>query len=150
MRLWHYKLIPFLPKSQLLAQWRELNCIFKNKPKHILINYVYEYPAKALYSYSLRVINQMHERGYRIKSLDNFKRYYQDCADELSLNNPWLIRLDQENPFPKHHEVRYFEQCFFNLEEKYDRGQKDFTKEQYEALCAFYSEQMIKYMMFNY
>ena len=44
MRLWHYKLIPFLPNSQLIAQWRELNSIFKKQDKHILINYVYEYP----------------------------------------------------------------------------------------------------------
>ena len=43
MRLWHYKLIPFLPDNQLKAQWRELNAIFLNEPKHILINYVYEY-----------------------------------------------------------------------------------------------------------
>lgn len=145
MRLWHYKLIPFLPKSQLLAQWRELNCIFKNKPKHILINYVYEYPAKALYSYSLRVINEMHERGYRIKSLDNFKRYYEDCADELSLNNPWLIRPDQANPFPKHHDFIYLRECFYNLEEKYNRGQKDFDFQTYNALFEFYQGEVDKH-----
>ena len=23
MRLWHYKLIPYLPKKQLVSQWRE-------------------------------------------------------------------------------------------------------------------------------
>jgi len=28
MRLWHYELIPYLQKIQLLAQWRELNSIF--------------------------------------------------------------------------------------------------------------------------
>ena len=35
MRLWHIDLIPYLPKSQLLAQWRELNSIFKKQDKHI-------------------------------------------------------------------------------------------------------------------
>ena len=29
MRLWRIDLIPYLPRTQLLAQWRELNSIFK-------------------------------------------------------------------------------------------------------------------------
>ena len=59
MRLWHYKLIPYLPKSQLLAQWRELNSIFKKQDKHILINYIYEYPREDLYKYSYIVLNEL-------------------------------------------------------------------------------------------
>ena len=43
MRLWHYKLLPYLPKSQLIAQWRELNSIYKKQDRHILINYIYDY-----------------------------------------------------------------------------------------------------------
>ena len=35
MRLWYYKILEFLPNSQLIAQWCELNSIFKNKPSHI-------------------------------------------------------------------------------------------------------------------
>ena len=31
----NYKILDFLPNSQLIAQWRELNSIFKNKPNHI-------------------------------------------------------------------------------------------------------------------
>lgn len=44
MRLWHTDLTPYLPKSQLLAQWRVLNSIFVKEDKHVLINYIYEYP----------------------------------------------------------------------------------------------------------
>lgn len=43
MRLWHYELLPYLPKSQLLGLWRELNSIFKKQNNHILINYIYDY-----------------------------------------------------------------------------------------------------------
>ena len=43
MRLWHIDLIPYLPDLQLIAQWRELNSIFKKQDKHILINYIYNY-----------------------------------------------------------------------------------------------------------
>ena len=40
MRLWHTELIPFIPKSQLLAQWRELNSIFVKEDK-TCINQLY-------------------------------------------------------------------------------------------------------------
>ena len=39
MRLWHYKLLKFLPKSQFLAQWRELNSIFKKQDKKDFTNF---------------------------------------------------------------------------------------------------------------
>ena len=29
MKLWHIDLIPYLPKSQILGLWTELNSIFK-------------------------------------------------------------------------------------------------------------------------
>ena len=76
MRLWHYKLIPFLPNSQLLAQWRELNSIFKKQDKHILINYIYEYPKQDLLAYSLLVISEMTERGIDIRKTQNFDSYF--------------------------------------------------------------------------
>ena len=41
MRLWHKDLIPYLPKQQLISQWRECCCIAKNiadngTPNHLL------------------------------------------------------------------------------------------------------------------
>lgn len=35
MRLWHYDLLAFLPRSQLLAQWRELNSIYAKQDQHL-------------------------------------------------------------------------------------------------------------------
>ena len=124
MRLWHYDLIKFLPKSQLLAQWRELNSIFKKQDKHILINYVYDYPKEDLYIYSGLVIGEMTARGYKIRSVDNYNNYFKD------INEP----KEYYNPFKNHHNDRYLTQCFFNLQEKYDRGQKDFDKKTYKEL----------------
>ena len=131
MRLWHYKLIPFLPNSQLIAQWRELNSIFKKQDKHILINYVYEYPKQDLYIYSFMVLAEMIDRHYKIKSIDNFYNYFEidpfACGFKLEMKKG-------ETPFVRHHNERYLIQCFYNLQEKYDRGQKDFSKEQYDLL----------------
>ena len=128
MRLWHYKLIPFLPKSQLIAQWRELNSIYKKQDKHILINYVYEYPREDLLAYSLLVMSEMNERGIEIKKLDNFDKYF---AGVYVKNIP---NLENYVPFARHHTKRYLLQCFYNLQEKFDRGQKDFSKELYKKL----------------
>ena len=134
MRLWHYQLIHYLPKSQLLAQWRELNSIFKNQPKHILINYVYEYPKNDLKGYAVRVIEEMKRRGYKIKNMDNFKAYF---GSKL-LPDPIDGKL-----FRNHHTFRYLQQCFYNLEEKYERGQADFSQEQYEALNKFVTKEWL-------
>ena len=64
MRLWHRELIRYLPKSQLLAQWRELNSIFKKQDDHILIRYIYKYDKEYLRDYSWSVIDEMNRRGY--------------------------------------------------------------------------------------
>ena len=132
MRLWHYKLIPYLPNSQLIAQWRELNSIFKNQPKHILINYVYEYSKENLYWYTVIVTNELNKRNIKIKSLINMETYF---AKDLiiGIKNPLSI-------FSNHHNQRYLMQCFYNLQEKYDRGQKDFNEETYEKLVRFVND----------
>ena len=116
-----------MPKSQLVAQWRELNCIFKNKSRHILINYIYEYPKENLYRYSMYVLREMSARNYTVRSYDNFNDYFIDIDTSKAFNSG-------SNPFPNHHDDRYLLQCYFNLQEKYDRGQKDFSEEQYKRL----------------
>ena len=76
MRLWHYKIIPYLPNSQLIAQWRELNSIFKKQDNHILINYVYKYNKLELEEYTCLVLNEMIKRKIKIHSGDNFLKYF--------------------------------------------------------------------------
>lgn len=82
MRLWHYQIIPYLPKSQLVAQWRELNSIFSKQDNHILINYVYNYDKEYLYTYSYFVLKEMKERGYQIKKWDNYNDYFKDIKNK--------------------------------------------------------------------
>lgn len=135
MRLWHYKLIPYLPKKQLISQWRELNSIFKKQNKYILINYVYEYPKEDLYLYTEKVLKEMQKRQIRIKSYKNANNYFEELYSKTN-------KLSINIPFPNHHTDRYLLQCFYNLQEKYDRGQKNFTKEQYEKLCDFVNKEL--------
>ena len=130
MRLWHYELIKYIPNSQLLSQWRELNSIYKKQDKHILINYIYEYPKDDLYNYSLIIIGEMNIRGFEIKSFDGFNNYFHDGESRVYIFHP----------FKNHHNDRYLIQCYYNLQEKYDRGQKDFNKELYDRLTKFLND----------
>ena len=132
MRLWHYKLIPFLPKSQLIAQWRELNLIFKKQPKHILINYVYEYDKLDLLIYTTLIVKEMKSRNYKIKNYKNCEEYFKDQKPNIF----WVNALENKI-FENHHNNHYLIQWFYNLQEKYDRGQKEFSKIRYMALKNF-------------
>ena len=133
MRLWHFELLKYLPKSQLITQWRELNSIFKKQDKHILVNYVYEYPKENLLLYSRMVIREMIKKGYKIKSWENYNNYFKDILNGVVLD---------KNPFPNHHNFKYLIQCYYNLEEKYDRGQKDFDEETFNRLHKYMYERM--------
>ena len=129
MRLWHIDLIPYLPKSQLIAQWRELNSIFKKQDNHILINYIYNYPKSTLKTYADKVVKEMQNRGYEIKKWDNYNEYFEGVvADGMNF---------------KEHNDTYFEICYWNLYEKYIRGQKDFDVNVFYKLDDFYNSTFI-------
>lgn len=110
MRLWHYKLIPVLPKQQLLGQWRELNSIFKLRNRHILINFVYDYEKEHLFTYSWLVINEMKKRGYKV-NLENFDDYFKDVDENIIIVKGELYK----NKMNK----EYLTICYYNLLEKY-------------------------------
>ncbi len=129
MRLWHYELIPYLPKSQLLAQWRELNSIFAKEDKHVLINYIYEYPKSDLYVYTELVLQEMKKRAVNIRTVDKMARYFE------GLETPAFYI-----PYKNHHNDDYLTICYYNLYEKFIRGQKDFSVEQFEAFDAYYKQ----------
>ena len=135
MRLWHYKLIPYLPNSQLIAQWRELNSIFKKQDKHILINYVYEYDKRELFNYTQLVIYELKKREINIRISKHYLIYFTGYISIITTDDiPYLY---WSKLFKNHHTNRYLWQCFSNLQEKYDRGQKDFSEEQYKKLEGF-------------
>ena len=129
MRLWHYQIIRFLPRLQLLAQWRELNLIFRKEPKHILINYIYQdqyKDKKDLLAYSNLVIEEMKNRGYHL-NLDTFHAYFGELISGVT------------RPFEKYQDDEYLLICFYNLKEKYRRGQKDFTDAHFKTLESLVS-----------
>lgn len=119
MRLWHKDLIPYLPRKQLLGQWRECCCIAKNitvdgTPNHILVNKIMDYPIEHFIRYSAEVARCMTNYGYHI-NIDRFERYFEDIMDDIEI-------LSLSDIFNGWHNDRYLRQCLYNLQEKYDCG----------------------------
>ena len=128
MRLWHYKLIPYLDKQRLVAQWRECCCIIKNiadngTPNHILVNKVLDYPSIHFENYTHMVLKEMNKRGYNVSEESYHKfceRLKVGCSYFRDKYNCKIIKNNEV--FPHWHTNRYLRQCLFNLEEKADCG----------------------------
>ena len=124
MRLWHWRLIPVLPRQQLLSQWRECCAIAKSinekgTPNHILVNPIMNYPISDLDKYTRWIGEEMMCRGYNW----NFHRYTDHrpglvVRDFISSDpDPYIDLI-----FHGWHNDQYFWQCYSTLQEKHDRG----------------------------
>ncbi|MBQ3330782.1 MAG: hypothetical protein IJG87_06350 [Ruminococcus sp.] len=116
MRLWHKDLIPYLPRPQLLGQWRECCAIAKNistkgSPNHILVNKIMSFPIEHFRAYARRVYLTARIRGFAVE-WSNFTKYL-DVSP---------VFVSDQILFDDWHDTRYLRQCFYNLEEKYDCG----------------------------
>lgn len=135
MRIWHKKLIPYLPREQLVAQWRELsaiagNILTKNTPNHILVNKVMEYSFNNFITYAAAIREEMTKRGYH--TMDSVWKKITSIA-----NNDYNI-LPLEEVFNGWHNDRYLIQCMCNLEEKYDCGAID--EKHWNKILSFVAE----------
>ena len=132
MRLWHKSLIPYLPRQQLLGQWRECCAIAKSivekgTPNHILVNKIIDYPSEHFWVYVVEVCIEMEHRGYRC-DFHRIEKYRQKDLDSISIK---YIFVDWHN-------TRYLNQCMFNLEEKHDC--KGITDDEWNVLLKGYKE----------
>ncbi len=126
MRLWHKDLIPYLPKLQLLSQWRECCCIAKNiadngTPNHILVNKIMDYEFVHFMEYVRLVVSEMERRNYKVseRAKNNFLSNFEKFAGP----NEALIGASLERIlFADWHNERYLKQCLFNLQEKADNN----------------------------
>lgn len=123
MRLWHYKLIPALPRQQLIAQWRECCCIAKNiadkgTPNHLLVNKVLEYSVNNFTRYTHMVATELIKRGYRVSQVS-----WENFNDNIKNGTIYFdVKCAEDGFFDDWHTPRYFKQCYYNLQEKYDCG----------------------------
>jgi uncharacterized protein (TIGR02328 family) len=120
IRIWHKDLIPVLPRQQLIGQWRECCLIAKSiaengTPNHMLVNKVTDYPIEHFYCYTQSVFYEMIQRGYQA-DWDKFYKWYHEIS-----NKP-VKMINMQYVFGGWHDSRYYRQCFYNLQEKYDCG----------------------------
>ena len=117
MRLWHYKLVPYLPKQMLVSQWRECIAIKRQWEngtlKHRLVSYVMYYHKKYLRNYAYLIMEEMRNRHI------NFKRSYFTELCNFGYDDGGIVSY---NLYYKEHNDRYLKQCLYNLQEKFDRG----------------------------
>lgn len=136
MRLWDFSLIKFLPRQQLLAQWRECVCIAKSiyekgSPNHILVNKIMDYPIDIFNDYCNIVLVEMLKRGYKIStsSINKLENYI-----DFNVNSD----KQHSQPFSNWHNLRYLNQCMFNLQEKYDCN--GMTNQEWQILLNGYKK----------
>ena len=140
MRLWHRDLIPYLPRQQLVAQWRELCCLIKSiarheTPNHLLVNKVLDSRGD-FYAYTQLVLGEMVKRGYKISNSSSAKfNYYFNWSKHCFKENSTHF-----NVYPYWHNQRYLLQCIANLSEKFDCG--GISETEWKVIADAFPEQM--------
>jgi uncharacterized protein (TIGR02328 family) len=116
LRLWHQKLIPFLPRQQLLGQHRECAALRGNgwgRP-HATVNYVFNYSPYKLFQFHMLVINEMKKRGYNpdMQWADPLFRG-KKCVKYNELE-----QVSLKDPIYPEHDEDHLKSCLLNLKNK--------------------------------
>ncbi len=138
MRLWHYKLLPYLPDAQFKGQLRELVAIMhdwrdKGTTNHLLINRVMEYHPMELNQYFCYYFYEYEKRyGKRLEE------YAKDFCD-FGFSKSGTVNL---KPFKDWQNKEYFRVCMANLYEKhhFGIGKSRITDEEWERLLDGYKK----------
>lgn len=126
MRLWHQKLIPYLPRQQLLGQHREC-CALRGKGwgrKHATVDYVFTHGPEWLVSYHLQVMAEMRRRGYSPDSAWGNPLWRGTALGEdywvdwkiIKMLNHAVVQQDMMI-YPEHDDA-YLQECLDNLAAK--------------------------------
>lgn len=129
MRLWHQKLIPYLPRQQLLGQHREC-CALRGKGwgrKHSVVDYVFTHKPVDLIAYHYLIMNEMEQRGYHpdpIWRQTNWRGSVLGATEEVEWKcGPalvdYLMTIEATSTaiYPEHNN-EYLKECIDNLKSK--------------------------------
>jgi uncharacterized protein (TIGR02328 family) len=137
MRLWHYKLLPYLPDAQFKGQLRELILIMhqwrdNGTTNHLLINKVMEYSRHELVTYFVKYEAEYHKRygKWLTSQWEEFKKF----DDKIYPLNCIM--------FDGWHNKEYLRVCMANLYEKhfFGVGKSRITDEEWQRLLDGYKE----------
>ena len=127
MRLWHQRLIPILPRQQLLGQHREC-CALRGKGwgrKHATVDYVFTHDPALLIAYHWLVLDEMKKRGYTYAPEWDRAEYR---GRQLGADHHWYNSIKILEPvrdidgverilYPEH-DSTYMRECVDNLRKK--------------------------------
>ncbi|MHC4574949.1 MAG: TIGR02328 family protein [Planctomycetota bacterium] len=123
MRLWHYKLIPHLPRQQLLGQHREC-CALRGLgwgKKHSTVDYIFKYNYENLVQYHCLIMHEMLKRGYKIKNpswfFDNYRGKKIGYVERNQIPNTHIFWYYPLGAYPEHNH-KYLQECLNNLKNK--------------------------------
>ena len=141
MRLWHYKLIPYLPDAQFKGQLRELVAIMhgwrdNGKTNHLLINRAMEYGKDELSQYFWQYSCEYYKR------YDKVLAKYTCEFNLFSLGTTKAVRPYNRPLFKGWHNTEYLRVCMANLYEKhyFGIGKSRITDEEWKILLDGYKE----------
>lgn len=134
MRIWHYRLLPYLPDLQFKGQLRELVAIMRawrdnGTTNHLLINRVMDYPKADLTSCFWLYVNEYGKRYDNYN--DELMKEFVDFADGGHFN---------ANPFPGWHDDDYLKVCMANLFEKHEKakGKTQISQKEWQRVLEGY------------
>jgi uncharacterized protein (TIGR02328 family) len=137
MRLWHYKLLPYLPELQFKGQLREMVAILHDlkrngKTNHLLINRIMEYPKDNLYWYFCQYEAEYHTR---------YGKNLCEQAYDFGEFGDWSFNSNN-GLFNGWHNTEYLRVCMANLYEKhhFGIGKSRITDEEWQRLCDGYKD----------
>lgn len=140
MRLWHYKLLPYLPDKQFRGQLRELVAIMhtwrdKEKTNHLLINRVMNYDKGQLTFYFM-LYEQEYFRRYSKWPKFEIKKEFMEFCDYLP------ICEQGQSIFKGWHNGDYLKICMANLFEKwyYAQSKSKITDMEWSVLLEGYKD----------
>lgn len=116
MRLWHEKLIPELPRQQLLGQHRECCALrgFDWGKEHATVDYVFNYSPVQLYQYHMLVVDEMKRRDYQVDPLWEEPAYRGENCPPYKEN---IWPKETYTPYSEH-DTNYLKKCLSNMAKK--------------------------------
>lgn len=132
MRIWSKKLIPVLPKKQLMAMRYELGDMIKQYPniKNPLVKFANNYDSAYLYDYFTNVIFECEQRKINMDESYNIKitnmAIYKSNGEYDYLNDYTFLEDNAD----------YLKICYWNLYEKAIRGV--INEEEWKRIEEFY------------
>ena len=120
MKVWHKNLIDVLPNALLIGQFRDICEIAKliatkGKTSNPFIDPILDWPETHLWVYARYLQAEMEKRGFYCEwqRFETWMPRYLTWSKELP---------DIKDLFKGWHNDRYGNQCFYALQERYDRG----------------------------